>query len=142
MAERETGRDSEDKSPDVHETSGGPGVGEQARALKDDLSTANLNESLEEAVSDRPLLGHLLDLRIVVRAVAIAVIVALLAWLLIGPGAAAIALVLLYFGSWYVLAQMSYSRRRPTRPADGDDREGADGDREGAGSDREDAGSF
>lgn len=101
-----------------------PGLGDHARELKREFSTAKLSETLDEAVKERPLLDHLLDIGIVLRAVAIGVIGALILWLLIGPGAAAVALVVLFLGSWYGLAQRSYDQRRPTRPAhDRDDSE-------------------
>jgi Flp pilus assembly protein TadB len=96
----------------------GSGLGDQARALREDLSPSRINENLEQRVSDRPLLAHLLDLGIVARGVALAVAVALLAWLIVGPATAAVALVVVYFGAWYILARLSYERRRPTRPAD------------------------
>ncbi|HEX8074465.1 MAG TPA: hypothetical protein VF545_05740 [Thermoleophilaceae bacterium] len=97
-----------------------PGLGEHARELRREFSPAKLNESLEEAVEEQPLLDHLLDLGVVARAVAIGVVAGLVLWLLVGPGAAAIALVVLFLGSWYGLAQLQYDRRRPTRAADGD----------------------
>ena len=101
-----------------------PGLSDHARELKREFSTAKLSESLDEAVKERPLLDHLLDMGIVLRAVAIGAIGALILWLLIGPGAAAVALVVLFLGSWYGLAQRSYDQRRPTRPAhDPDDTE-------------------
>ncbi|MEA2375961.1 MAG: hypothetical protein QOD53_2424 [Thermoleophilaceae bacterium] len=97
------------------------GLGDHARELRSEFSPDKLNESLEEAVKERPLLDHLLDLGIVAQAVAIGVIGALILWLLIGPGAAAVALVVLFLGSWYGLAQRSYDKRRPTQPADDED---------------------
>jgi hypothetical protein len=81
------------------------------------MRPARLNENLESAVRERPLLTHLLDLRIVARAVAIAAVVALLLWLIAGPALAAIGLLVAYFGGWYALASLSYDRRRASRPA-------------------------
>ena len=46
---------------------------------------------------------------------------ALILLLLVGPASAAIALLVLFLGSWRVLAQRSYDRRRKTRPVDGAD---------------------
>jgi Flp pilus assembly protein TadB len=107
-----------DENPETTPAEEGSGLGDQARALRDDLSPSRINENLEQKVSDRPLLAHLLDLGIVARAVALAVVVALLAWLIVGPATAAFFLLVVYFGAWYILARMSYSRRRQTRPAD------------------------
>lgn len=101
---------------------------EVAGELRRDFSPARANEKLEEVVKDKPLLDHLLDLGIVARAVAAAAIVALILWLLIGPGAAAIGLVLVFAGTWYGLAQRSYNKRRPTKAADKDEEEDDDED--------------
>ena len=92
--------------------------GEHARALRDQWSPSRANEALESAMEDKPLLAHLLDLRIVLQAAAIAIVVALLLWLIIGPATAGFALLVLYFGGWYVLARRSYAKRRETRPVD------------------------
>lgn len=98
-------------------------LGDHARELREEFSPSKLNESLEEKVRERPLLDHLLDLAVVGRAVIIAVVVALIAYLLLGPVAAAILLVLVFFGTWYGLANRSYEQRRETQPANGDDDE-------------------
>jgi Flp pilus assembly protein TadB len=92
------------------------GIAEQARHLRGDLSTGRMEERLEQAMSERPILAHLLDLRIVLRAVILCVIGALIAWILFGPAAAAIAIVLLFFLGWWGFAQSSYDRRRETQP--------------------------
>jgi Flp pilus assembly protein TadB len=103
-------------------------MADHARELRREFSPSKLNETLDEAVRERPMLDHVLDLGIVGRAVAIGAVGALILWILVGPGAAAIALVLLFLGSWYVLAQLSFDRRRRTRPfGASDDAEDADG---------------
>ena len=106
----------------------GSGLREQARAFREDLSPSHINENLERTVRDRPLLAHLLDLGVVARAVALGAVVALFAWVIVGPATAALALLVVYFGAWYLLARRSYDRRRPTRPADSDSE--ADSDRD------------
>lgn len=104
------------------------GMADHARELRREFSPSKLNETLDEAVRERPMLDHVLDLGIVGRAVAIGAVGALILWILVGSGAAAIALVLLFLGSWYVLAQLSFDRRRRTRPfGASDDAEDADG---------------
>jgi Flp pilus assembly protein TadB len=84
------------------------------------MTPERLNDTIESTVAERPLLQHLLDFRIVGRALAIAVVVALIVWLIVGPALAAIVLLLVYFGGWYALAQRSHDQRRPSRPADED----------------------
>ena len=105
------------------EGSGGndPGVREQARALKDEFHPRKLEESLEGVMEERPAARRMLDFDVVLKAVAIAAVVALLLWLLIGPKIAAVALVLVFVGAWYGLARLDYERRRPTRDVGADD---------------------
>jgi hypothetical protein len=82
------------------------------------MTPERLDERIDNAVSERPLLAHALDMRVVTRAVAIAAVVAILLWVIAGPALAAIGLLLAYFGSWFVLSRLSYDRRRGSRPAD------------------------
>jgi Flp pilus assembly protein TadB len=91
------------------------------------------NEKLEKTVRDKPILQHVLDLRIVGRAVAAGVVAALLFWLLVGPATAGFALLLVFFGSWFVLARLSHDRRRESEPADGERSEGTQGEGQPAG---------
>ena len=99
-----------------------PSLREQASALKEDWKPSRLEETLEEAASDRPMVKHLLDFGIVIRALAIAAVVTLVLLLLASAALAAIGLVVVFFGSWLLLARLSYDRRRETRDAgDGDD---------------------
>ncbi|HEX8745330.1 MAG TPA: hypothetical protein VF712_19545 [Thermoleophilaceae bacterium] len=98
------------------------GIGGHARALREEMSPAKVEAKLEEVVEERPKAKHLLDFAIVGKALLIAVVVALILWLIFSPQLAAIALVLVFVGAWLGLAQMSYERRRETRDArsDGD----------------------
>jgi Flp pilus assembly protein TadB len=126
--ERETDKDEreaeqEDSPPVMEPEDDDASLGDHARELRREFSPAKANEKLEEVVKEKPLLDHLLDLGIVARAVAIAAVVALILWLLIGPGSAAIALVVVFAGAWYGLAQRSYNKRRPTKAADRDEDE-------------------
>jgi Flp pilus assembly protein TadB len=82
------------------------------------------NEKLEKTVREKPVLQHVLDLRIVARAVALGVVAALVMWLLVGPATAGFMLLVVFFGSWFVLARVSHDRRRESEPADEDDGEG------------------
>ncbi len=92
-----------------------PSAGEQARALKEEFSPARVEESLERAVEEQPMLRHLLAWDVVLKAVAVAVVVALILLLLASAAVAAIALLVVFFGGWLLLARLSYDRRRATR---------------------------
>lgn len=106
------------------------GFGEQARALKEDLSPAKVEQKLEQVVEERPKTRHLLDFTIVAKALVAAVVVAALLWLLVNPQLAAIALVVVFIGGWLLMAQLSYDRRRETRDASAEpDESGYEGDR-------------
>ena len=82
------------------------------------MTREELNERLENAVRERPALWHVIDLRVVTRAVIAAFIAAVVVWLLIGPAAAAVVLLLVYFGGWALLARTSYDKRRETQPVE------------------------
>ena len=109
----------------------GTGLGDQARALKEDLAPARLKHELEEAIEDQPMARQLLSIEIVLRAAAVAAVVALLIWLIVGARLAAIALVVVFLGTWLVWSRVSYDQRRRTRPADGEESEGEESEGEG-----------
>jgi hypothetical protein len=102
---------------DTAET-GASGLGDQVRALRGDFSLDRIEGRLEEAVSEQPFLAHLLDLRIVARAVMLCVAGALVALVLFSPAFAAFVLLLLFFGGWALMAHRSYDRRRGTQPTE------------------------
>jgi Flp pilus assembly protein TadB len=104
-------------------TDNGNGLGDQARALREDLAPARLKRELEEALEEQPMARQLLSIEIVLRAAAVAAVVALLLWLIVGARAAAIALVVVFLGTWLVWSRVSYDRRRRTQPADGEESE-------------------
>ena len=81
------------------------------------------NEKIENTVREKPFLQHMLDLRIVVKAVAFAVVAALVMWLLVGPASAGFMLLLVFFASWFVLARVEFDKRRDSEPADADEGE-------------------
>jgi hypothetical protein len=91
------------------------GIGEHARALREDFAPAKLESKLQEVIEERPKTRHLLDFSIVREALLAAVIVALVLWLLFSPQLAAIALVVVFVGGWLLIAQLSYDKRRDTR---------------------------
>jgi Flp pilus assembly protein TadB len=80
--------------------------------------TMSTNETLEKTVREKPFLQHVLDLRLVMRAVAFALVAALVIWLLVGPASAGFMLLLVFFASWFVLARVDYDRRRESEPVD------------------------
>lgn len=86
------------------------------QGVRDMLSPQQANERLERAVEERPLTRHLLDLKIVGRAVLIAAVLTLICAILFSAAFAAVVLVVSFFASWFLLAQRSYHKRRPTRP--------------------------
>jgi hypothetical protein len=98
-----------------------------------DNAVGNANAKLEETVREKPFLQHLLDLRVVVRAVVFGLVAALLMWLLVGPASAGFMLLLVFFASWFVLARVSYDRRRESEPAEPADDDGSQGEGQPAG---------
>ena len=107
------------------------GIGEHARALREDFAPDKLEGKLQEVIEERPKTRHMLDFAIVGKALLAAVVVALVLWLLFSPQLAAIALVVVFVGGWLLLAQLSYEKRRETR-----DTQDADPDPSGYAGDR------
>ena len=108
-----------------------PGMRDHARALRDDLAPSKVDEKLQEVAEERPKTKHLLDFSIVGKALLAAVVTALVLWLLFSAQLAAIALVVVFIGTWLLLAQLSYDRRRETTDASSAEPEpsGYEGDR-------------
>jgi hypothetical protein len=94
-----------------------PSLGEQARAMREDLAPSKVNARLEEVIEERPKARHLLDFSIVGKALLAAAIVAVVLLILVSAQAAAIGLVVVFVGGWLLGAQLSYDRRRETRDA-------------------------
>jgi Flp pilus assembly protein TadB len=97
------------------------GLGEGMREMREGLSRDNIESRLDDAMSERPVTRHLLDMRIVVRAVLIAAVLTLIVSLLMSPKLGAVVLVVSFGAAWFILANRQYSRRKPTKPADEDD---------------------
>lgn len=85
------------------------------QGVREMLSPEAANERLEEAVAERPLARHLIDLRIVGRAVLIAAVLTIISLILFGAVLAAVVLVISFFATWVLLASRSYDKRRPTK---------------------------
>jgi Flp pilus assembly protein TadB len=97
------------------------------REVRDQARPSEINPKLEEAVQNQPLAPHLLDFKVVLKALAIAAVVALVLFLLISPMFAGVALVLVFFGSWFGLATLSYGKAEERRESEKDeDDEGED----------------
>ena len=110
------------------ESSGGlrEGLGEGVRQMREDLSRDKIEGRLDDAVTERPLVKHLLDIRIVARALLIAAVLTLIVSLLLSPKLGALVLVVSFGVAWFVMANKQYNRRRPTKPADADDEDSSD----------------
>jgi hypothetical protein len=80
------------------------------------MSQGNVNERLERAVAERPQAMHLLDLKVVGRAVGVAALLTIVSLILFSSTLAAIVLVLSFFATWIFLGMRSYEERRPTTP--------------------------
>jgi hypothetical protein len=108
------------------------GYGEQASALRDDLSPRRLNDRLEEVMDERPKTRYMLDFGIVGKALLAAVVVTVVLALIFSPRVAAFGLVIVFLGGWLIGAQVTYDRRRGTRDVreddSGDEDEGEDED--------------
>jgi Flp pilus assembly protein TadB len=101
------------------------GLREGAGELREDVSRENIESKLQDVVNERPVAKYLLDMGIVLRALLVAAIICLiLVW--ISPKAAAFFLVVGFLAAWAILAVREYNRRRPTTPADGDDKDDED----------------
>ena len=94
------------------------GFGEGVRTMAKQASPSAIEPKLEEAMEKQPLLPHILDLRVVLTAGAIAAVVALILTILFAPALGGLGLLITFFGSWFLLANRSYEKRRPTQEAE------------------------
>jgi hypothetical protein len=108
---------------EVEESSGGmrEGLGEGVRQLREDVSRDKIESKLDDAVSERPVTKHLLDMRIVAKALLIAAVLTLIVSLLLSPKLGALVLVVAFGALWFGLASRDYNSRKRTKPADADD---------------------
>ncbi len=100
------------------------------RSVAQQARPSEINPKLEEAMQNQPLLPHLVDMRKVLIAAAVGVVVAVILLLLISPMMAGLGLLLVFFGTWFGLALRDYGRATERREAqrDADDDEDADDD--------------
>jgi uncharacterized membrane protein YgcG len=107
----------------VEQSDGGlrEGLSEGVRQMREDVSREKLESRLDDAVSERPVTKHLLDLRIVAQALLIAAVLTLIVSLLLSPKLGALVLVVSFGALWFGLASRQYNRRKPTKSADAED---------------------
>lgn len=93
--------------------------------VRDQARPSKINPKLEEAVQNQPLLSHLLSFSVVLKALAIAAVVALLLFLIASPVFAGIGLLFVFFGAWFGLATLSYGKasERSSDKSDADEGE-------------------
>jgi hypothetical protein len=94
------------------------GLGDGVRQLREDVSREKIESRLDDAVTERPLIRHLLDMRIVVTALLIAAALTLIVSVLLSPKLGALVLVVSFGAAWVILATRQYNRRQPTTPED------------------------
>jgi Flp pilus assembly protein TadB len=91
---------------------------EDARQMREGLRKDNLEEKLEGAVKERPGVRPFLELRPLLIALGIAVVLTLIALLLFSPAFAGIVLVLSFGIAWVAVSMRTYDKRRPTEEKD------------------------
>ena len=96
------------------------------KEVRDQARPSEINPKLEEAVQNQPLLPHLLDFKVIAKALAIAAVVALILFLLISPMFAGVGLILVFFGAWFGLATLSYGKAEDRSSDKEDDHEDED----------------
>ena len=89
----------------------------KTEALREEFGPDRVEKKLQEVMEERPKARHLLDFSIVLKALAAAVVVAAIAWLIFSAQIAGVALIVVFLGTWLGMAQLSYDRRRETRDA-------------------------
>ena len=82
-----------------------------------------LDAKLDEAMQNKPLVVHLVSLRVVLTAAAIGAAVALIFYLLFSPMLAGVGLILAFFAAWFGLAVREHERATPapSQPAEEED---------------------
>ena len=98
---------------------------EGARSVAQQARPSEINPKLEEAMQNKPLLPHLVDMRNVLIAAAIGAVVAIILLLLISPMMAGLGLLVAFFAAWFGLALRDYGRaterEQARREAEADD---------------------
>src|SRR3954451_9769925 len=88
---------------------------DDARRMRESVRRDNLEEKLEGVVKEKPGVRPFLEMRPLLIALAIAVVLTLIVALLASVRVAAIVLVLSFFAAWAIVSRRSYDKRRPTK---------------------------
>lgn len=97
------------------------GLSAGAREMREGVSRDRIESRLDDTASGRPLMRHLLDLKVVLSALLIAAVITIIVSLLLSPRIGAVVLVIGFFIAWYALASRQYNRRKPTKAVDDDE---------------------
>ena len=97
------------------------------RTVANEVRPSEINPKLEEAMQNQPLLPHLVNMRNVLIAAAIGLVVALILFILLSPMLAGVGLLIVFFGAWFGLATRDYGRADAAR----EERQSREGDDEG-----------
>ncbi|MEA2143639.1 MAG: hypothetical protein QOI64_2069 [Solirubrobacteraceae bacterium] len=89
------------------------------RDIADQASPRELDTKLEEAMQNKPLLVHLLSMRVVFLAAAIGAVVALIFYVLFSPMLAGVGLILAFFAAWFGLAVREHEKNGRGQTAEG-----------------------
>ena len=93
-------------------------VREDLQNVRETVSRDGLESKLENVVEERPATRSFLELRPLLIAAGIALVLALICLLLFSPQFAAVVLVLSFGLAWVLLSRRDYEQRRPTRDPD------------------------
>lgn len=96
------------------------GLREGAREMREQVSRDKMEGRLDEAISEKPLVKHLLDWHNVLIALAIAAVLTLVVSFASSPKIGSAVLVISFFAAWLILSARSYNERRPTTPINTD----------------------
>jgi hypothetical protein len=86
---------------------------EGVRDVAHQARPAELDAKLDEAMQNKPLLVHLVSMRVVLTAAAIGAVVALIFFLLLSPMLAGLGLILAFFAAWFGLAVREHEQATP-----------------------------
>src|SRR4051812_19309734 len=88
------------------------GLREGAQELRKEVSRDKIEGRLDDTVSEKPLVKHLLDWNNVLIALAIAAVLTLVVSLASSARFGAVVLVISFFAAWLILSARSYNERR------------------------------
>ncbi|MEA2444737.1 MAG: hypothetical protein QOJ12_2029 [Thermoleophilales bacterium] len=83
---------------------------EGVRDIAHQASPSELDSKIDEAMQNKPLLVHLVSMRVVLTAAAIGAAVALIFYLLFSPMLAGLGLIVAFFAAWFGLAVREHEK--------------------------------